>query len=146
MPTITLVNEGRTLEVPEGTNLRKALLKAGVNPYVGKDRFLNCFGLGFCGTCRVEVVDGKGVPPLNDREEAPLVGLVPFYARKVPQNVRLSCRIDVKSDMSIRTYPKVEIDWEKTKERLTLAAIWGFFGGSTLLVTIILVLDMVKKF
>ena len=144
MPTITLVNEGRTLEVPEGTNLRKALIKAGVSPYLGKDRFLNCFGLGFCGTCRVEAVDGKGVAPMTDREEAPLVGLIPLYARKIPQNVRLSCRIDVKSDVTIKTHPKIGIDWEKTKERLALAAIWGFFGGSTLLVAIILVLDMVK--
>ena len=145
MPVITLVNEGRTLEVPEETNLRKALLRAGVSPYVGKDKLLNCRGLGFCGTCRVEIIDGKGVPPLTDREEAPLIGLTLFYARKVPQNVRLSCRIDVKSDITIKTYPRIEIDWGKTKERLVLTAIWGFFGGITLLVTILLVLDMVKK-
>ncbi|SRR5712692_4499016 len=145
MPIITLTNEGRTLEVPEGTNLRKALLAAGVSPYVGKDKFLNCRGFGLCGTCRVEIIDGKGVPPLTDREEAPLIGLTPFYARKIPQNVRLSCRIDVKSDVAVKTYPKIEIDWEKTKERLTLSAIWGFFGGITLMVTILLVLDMVKK-
>ncbi len=145
MPVITLLNEGRTVEVSEGTNLRKALLKAKVNPYLGKDRFLNCRGLGLCGTCRVEIVDGKGVPPLTDREAAPLIGLSPFYARKIPQNVRLSCRIDVMSDIAVTTFPKVEMDWEKTKERLILTAIWGFFGGITLLVAIVLLLDMVKK-
>ena len=145
MPVITLVNEGRTLEVPEGTNLRKALLNAGISPYVGKDNLFNCRGWGLCGTCRVEIVDGKGVPPRNDREEAPLIGLVPFYARKISPNVRLSCRIEVKNDIAIKMYPKIEIDWEKTKERLILTAIWGFFGGITLLVTILLVLDMVKK-
>ncbi len=144
MPVVTLVNEGKTFEVSEGANLRKALLKNGVNPYIGKDKFLNCLGFGLCGTCRVEVVDGKGAPPMNPREEAPLVGLIPFYARKIPKNVRLSCRIDVKGDMSVKTYPQLEIDWQLTKERLALSAIWAFFGGITLLVTVVLVLDMVK--
>ena len=60
MPVITLVNEGKTLTVEQGTNLRKALLKNGVSPYVGKDKILNCLGNGLCGTCRVEVVEGKG--------------------------------------------------------------------------------------
>lgn len=144
MPIITLVNENKTLEVPEGMNLRKALLKHGINPYVGKDRILNCRGFGLCGTCRVEVVDGKGVPPVSDREQAALVGLIPFYARKVGKNVRLSCRIDVKGDVTVKTYPAVEIDRQLTKERLVLTAIWTFFGGIFFLVCILLVLDMVK--
>lgn len=144
MPIIILVNEGKTLEVPEGTNLRKALLKNGVNPYMGKDKLLNCLGFGLCGTCRVEVVDGKGVPPMTPREEAPLIGLAPFYARKVPKNVRLSCRIEVSGDITVKTYPKIEIDKELTRERLALTSIWTFFGGILLLVTILLVLDMVK--
>lgn len=144
MPVITLVNENKTLEVREGTNLRKALLGHGVNPYMGLNRILNCRGFGLCGTCRVEIVDGKGVPPLSDREEAALVGLTPFYARKITNNVRLSCRLDVRGDITVKTYPKVEIDREKTKERLMLTAIWTFFGGIFLLVLVLLLLDMVK--
>ncbi|HYQ86282.1 MAG TPA: 2Fe-2S iron-sulfur cluster-binding protein [Bacteroidota bacterium] len=134
MPIITLVNEGKTIEVAEGTNLRKALLKHGISPYVGKDRFLNCRGNGLCGTCRVEVVDGKGAPPMSALEEAALVGLVPFYARAVPKNVRLSCRIPVTKDMAIRTHPAVELDWNLTRERLALNAIWLTFGGAFLIV------------
>ena len=68
MPVLTLVNEGKTIEVKEGENLRKVLLKNGISPYVGKDKFLNCWGFGLCGTCRVEVVDGKGAPPMSPRE------------------------------------------------------------------------------
>ncbi|MBI3765418.1 MAG: (2Fe-2S)-binding protein [Ignavibacteriales bacterium] len=134
MPVITLVNEGKTLEVVERANLRKALLKNGISPYVGKDKFLNCLGNGLCGTCRVEVVDGKGAPPMSPLEEASLLGLVPLYARQVPKNVRLACRIDVTKDMSIKTYPVITIDWKLTKERLTLATIWTIFGGTFLFV------------
>ncbi len=134
MPIITLVNEGKTIEVAEGTNLRKALLKHGISPYVGKDRFLNCRGNGLCGTCRVEVIDGKGAPPMSPLEEAALVGLVPFYARAVPKNVRLSCRIAVTKDMAIKTHPAVELDWNLTRERLALCSIWLTFGGAFLIV------------
>ena len=84
MPIITLVNEGRTIEVTEGSNLRKVLLKHGVNPYVGKDKLLNCLGNGLCGTCRVEVVDGKGAPPMTAMEEAALPGLRAGLPRIAP--------------------------------------------------------------
>ena len=134
MPVITLVNEGKTLNVEQGTNLRKALLKNGVSPYIGKDKFLNCLGNGLCGTCRVEVVDGKGAPAMTPLEEASLVGLAPFYGRLIPKNVRLACRIAVGADMSIRTHPAVTIDLALTKERLTMCAIWLFFGGTFLFV------------
>lgn len=129
MPVITLVNENKTIEVAEGANLRKTLLKNGVNPYIGKDKILNCLGNGLCGTCRVEIVDGKGAPPITAMEEAALAGLAPVYARTVPKNTRLACRIDVTKDMAVKTFPKVEIDWPLTKERLTMTAIWAFFGG-----------------
>lgn len=142
MPTISLVNEGKTIEVDEGTNLRKALLKNGVNPYIGKDKFLNCLGHGLCGTCRVEVVDGKGAPAMTAMEEAALLGLAPVYARAVPKNTRLACRIDVTKDIAIKTYPRISIDGKLTKERLTLVAIWGFFGGALMYVMIRLLIEI----
>ena len=129
MPVVTLVNEGKTIDAAEGTNLRKLLLENGISPYIGKDRFLNCFGNGLCGTCRVEVVDGKGASALSSMEELAIVGLTPLYAREVPKNVRLSCQIHVTKEISIKTYPKVGIDKKLTQERLTMLAIWIFFGG-----------------
>ena len=134
MPVVTLVNEGKTLEVPEGTNLRKLLLKNGISPYKGKDAVLNCMGNGLCGTCRVEVVDGKGAPVMTALEESALVGLIPVYGRLVPKNVRLSCRIDVTKDISIKTGPVVTTDWVLTKERIAMTAIWTVFGVSFLAV------------
>jgi ferredoxin len=146
MPVLTLVNENKTIEVAEGTNLRKALLKNGISPYLGKDKLFNCLGNGLCGTCRVEIVDGKGAPPMLPQEELALVGLMPFYARKIPKNVRLSCRINVTKDMSVKTYPKIEIDWQLTKERLMMTTVWTFFGGAFTYVMIRLLIEIATGF
>lgn len=142
MPVLTLVNEGKTLEVAEGENLRKVLLRNGISPYVGKDKILNCRGFGLCGTCRVEVVDGKGAPAMTPMEEGALVGLIPFYGRLIPKNVRLACRIAVTKDMAIKTYPTISIDPKLTKERLMMLMIWTFFGGLFLLITVRLLLEL----
>jgi ferredoxin len=142
MPVITLGDSGKTIEVPEGANLRKTLLKNKLSPYIGKDRFLNCMGNGLCGTCRIEVVDCKGAPPMTPMEDAALVGLAPFYARKIPKNVRLACRINVTKDMTIRMFPMVTIDWDLTKERSTLLLIWLIAGGSVLWILIKLLIEI----
>jgi ferredoxin len=134
MPVVTIASSGKTIEVPEGANLRKVLLKNGISPYRGKDKFLNCLGNGLCGTCRVEVVDGKGAPPMSPLEDSALVGLAPFYARAIPKNVRLACRIAVTKDIALNLYPAVAIDWRLTRERLTLLSIWLLFGGALLAV------------
>jgi len=142
MPLITLQTEGKTIEAPAGANLRKVLLQNGVSPYTGVDRLLNCMGNGLCGTCRVEVADGKGVSPMTPMEETALVGLFPLYGRSIPKNVRLSCRATVTGDVSLRTHPEISIDWKLTKERLAMSAIWLFFGGSLLVVTVRLLIEI----
>src|SRR5262245_40819452 len=60
MPKVTFIygKEKKEVEVPEGANLRDEALKAGVPVYAGLDRYLNCRGLGLCGTCRVLVQQG----------------------------------------------------------------------------------------
>ena len=55
MPKITIPNEKREIEVPAGSNLRLELQKAGVEVYQGLTKYLNCFGHGTCGTCKVLV-------------------------------------------------------------------------------------------
>jgi ferredoxin len=142
MPVITLVNEGKTIEVPEGTNLRKTLLKNGISPYRGVDKLLNCLGNGLCGTCRVEVVDGKGAPAMTPMEEAAMVGMIPLYARQIPKNTRLSCRINLTGDISIKTGPVITIDPKLTRERLMMTAIWTFFGGAFTYVMVRLLIEI----
>src|SRR5262245_12600251 len=53
MPKVTIANEKKEIDVPAGANLRVELRKAGVQVYSGLARWINCFGHGSCGTCRV---------------------------------------------------------------------------------------------
>ena len=58
MPKVVFVKEKKEIEVPVGANLREEARKAGIEVYQGLSRYLNCFGHGTCGTCRVLVKKG----------------------------------------------------------------------------------------
>ncbi|MDH3251492.1 MAG: (2Fe-2S)-binding protein [Ignavibacteria bacterium] len=145
MPVVTFHNEHRAIEVEPGTNLRQLMLKVGVTPYQGITMLTNCRGHNFCGTCAVEVVDGKGATPRGQDEEATLGGNL-LIAKEVGKNVRLSCQTDVVSDMVVKTHPVVPIDKQKTRERFTLLGISSFFLLAFLAIFVFLFLDMIKKF
>ncbi len=142
MPVLTFANDGKTIEVPEGSNLRKVLLKEGFPLYQGKDKLLNCLGNGLCGTCRIEIVDGKNAPPMTPLEESALTGLAPFYGRLAPKNVRLACRIAVTKDLTLKPAPAIAIDWKLTKERAMMTAVWTLFGGAFTAVVVRLLFEL----
>lgn len=50
--SVTFSNQGKTIYVPPDTDLRTAALAQGVAVYYGINQYVNCFGLGQCGTCR----------------------------------------------------------------------------------------------
>lgn len=52
MFAVTFANQGRTVFVPAGGNLRSAAQEQGVEVYYDITKYANCRGLGFCGTCR----------------------------------------------------------------------------------------------
>ncbi|MEE9224908.1 MAG: 2Fe-2S iron-sulfur cluster-binding protein [Bacteroidota bacterium] len=145
MPVITFIREGKKLDVPAGANLRKVALKAGLSVYKGKDIVFNCRGNMLCGTCRVEVLNGKNISARSSLEEFTLRGRF-LIAKKIPNTLRLSCQVTVNGDMDVRTQPEVEFDMEETKTRCMLAGIFGFFGLVTVAILVILVLDLVKVF
>lgn len=142
MPVVHFINEDKKIEVNEGANLRKVARQNGVNPYQGLNKIFNCRGNGLCGTCRVEVVDGTGASPQNRNEVNALRGYMPFYARKWGDNVRLSCNVEIKGDMQIKTNPEIAIDKEETKLRLANLAAIVVFGGGLLLIIAIILMDM----
>ncbi len=144
MPVVHFVNEEKKIEVAEGANLRKVALQNGISPYRGLDKIFNCRGFGLCGTCRVEIVDGKGASPQTDREISALRGLQPFYARTWGKDVRLSCRIEIKDDMEVKTNPEVSIDMQETKLRLANFAAIVIFGGGLLIIIALILMDMLK--
>ncbi len=99
MPTIRFDQEGQQVGCIEGANLRKAALSSGINPYKGLSNLNNCGGVGQCGTCVVEVLEGaQNLSPRSDVEEV--------YLADRPANYRLSCRTSVNGDVTIRTRPE----------------------------------------
>ncbi len=145
MPVVTFHNEHRAFEVEAGANLRQAMLKLGVTPYMGLSMLTNCRGNNFCGTCAVEIVDGKGASPRSQDEEATLGGNLAI-AKVIEKNVRLSCQTSVMADMVVKTHPVRHIDKQKTKERLGLLAVMSFFVLTFVGMFAYLFFDMIKKF
>ncbi len=144
MPVITLANENKSIEVPVGANLRRVLLNNGVSPYIGFAKVINCRGHELCGTCRVEVVDGKGASARREDEEQTLVSSTPFYARRIEKNIRLSCQTSVTGDMTVKTSPKVAIDMARTKEMMIKSGISAVFLFLFGIFFVVMFLDMIR--
>ena len=104
MLRITLVREGREIEVPEGANLREALLAAGVEVYRGPDALVNCRGNGLCGTCLVEIEPRAALSDVTFREKAKL-----WQYGERP--VRLSCQAKVVADCRVLTQAQTTQGW-----------------------------------
>ncbi len=118
MPTVTFVNEKKTVEVPQGANLRQEALKAGVQLYPWGHRTFpfNCQGLGLCCSCRVVVKDGldacsgQGIFEKLSLLSNPLG----FFARiGHEKDLRLACQMRVKGDIKVETQPSINWHGEK---------------------------------
>ncbi|CAK9264114.1 unnamed protein product [Sphagnum jensenii] len=81
---------GKKISVERGTILRTALLRNGVSPHNGQAMYVNCRGLGTCGTCAVEVI-GDVEPKKWNLQETARLNLPPH---KYPgnQKLRLACQ------------------------------------------------------
>lgn len=145
MPVVRFYNEHRSHEVEAGTNLREFMQRVHLSPYRGVDMLTNCRGHNFCGTCAVEVVDGKGASARGQDEEATLTGNLAI-AKVVDKNLRLACQTRVMADIVVKTHPVRQIDKVRTKQRFVLIGISSFFllvcGG----MFVWLFLDMIRKF
>lgn len=119
MPTVKFVKEKKTIEVPEGTNLRKAAMKAGVEVYPGIHKVLHCPGLGMCTTCMVHVTKGAdNLSPAGVWEKMNAGNLVlhpiSFLSRLGQEKeMRLSCQTKVLGDIEVETQP--EFNWHGEK-------------------------------
>ena len=98
MPTITFANEDKTIEVAEGSNLRRVALENGIDLYKFVAKMTNCGGAGQCGTCIVDVVEGSDrLSPRTTPEERKL--------KRKPATYRLACQTKVMGDISVKTKP-----------------------------------------
>jgi ferredoxin len=120
MPKVVFVNEKQEIEVAAGANLREAARQAGIAIYKGLDQYLNCRGLGLCGTCRVLVKKGmENLSPKSTMERInfnthPLTMLARIGHE---EEMRLSCQVRVNGDCTIETRPALnwsgENFWQK---------------------------------
>ncbi|NUP98295.1 MAG: (2Fe-2S)-binding protein [Armatimonadetes bacterium] len=99
MPIVRFEGSDQSMEVGKGANLRRSLLLHGHNPHRSLTRSLNCHGLGLCGTCWVEVLEGEeNLSPPTKMESLPTS---PFK-RLGLKGRRLSCQVRVYGDCLIR--------------------------------------------
>jgi ferredoxin len=111
MPKITFAKEKLTIEVPQGANLRDEALKAGVELYQGINRYVNCFGHGSCGTCRVAVTKGmENLSPKGMMEKLTLWRMLSVIGHE--KDARLACQCSVNGDCTVETRPAMPISAE----------------------------------
>ncbi|HJL04478.1 MAG TPA: 2Fe-2S iron-sulfur cluster-binding protein [Polyangiaceae bacterium LLY-WYZ-15_(1-7)] len=94
MPRIVFERAGeppRELEVEEGETLRDALRARGLSPHNGRARWVNCRGLGSCGTCAVEV-EGDFAPEEGTAMER---WRLRFPPHRPERGLRLACQLKV---------------------------------------------------
>lgn len=96
MPTIIVGSQKFNCQY--GANLRQVLLKNKVNLYNGKSKYINCRGIGTCGTCAVEIEGEVSPPNWKDKTRRALPPHSP------DKNLRLACQTLVLGDLKINKY------------------------------------------
>lgn len=109
MPKIKFMHEGKEIEVPEGSNLRRVALANGVPLYPGIHRYLNCRGLAQCGTCMVLLKNGTGKNASRKGIVETLRLSLGWAAIGHEGEARLACRTRVLGDLEVITRP--EFNW-----------------------------------
>ncbi len=125
MPIVKFVKEKKEIEVPEGANLRNAAIEAGINLNQGVNgygadinKFMNCKGLGLCGTCRVLVTKGmENTNALTKREWVKFKTPIAVPPDPIPclayvgheDTMRLACCTKVNGDIEVESGPEVNL-------------------------------------
>ena len=122
MPIVKFVKEKKEIEVPEGSYLRSEAGKVGINTNCGVNgvgqginKYVNCLGLGMCGTCRVLITKGmENTNPMTLREKAKfyLPGPDPMVSMSFVGNedkMRLACMTRINGDIEVETCPEVNL-------------------------------------
>ncbi|KXZ46678.1 hypothetical protein GPECTOR_41g642 [Gonium pectorale] len=103
-PSVRVSFRGQEVLVPRGTKLRTALLKAGLTPHSEGAVYINCRGIGSCGTCAVEV---RGeVEPAQWTTAERLRLAFPPHSPPNNQRLRLACQVACMGDVSLTKYDK----------------------------------------
>lgn len=96
MPQVTAF--GKTISCEADANLRQVLLEQNLPLYNGKAKYINCLGIGTCGTCAVEIVGEVSDPNWKDTARR---SLPPHNPNR---NLRLACQTKVLGDIRVVKY------------------------------------------
>lgn len=98
MPTVEY--NGEIIECRTGDNLMHILRDAGLAPYNGNAEVFNCRGIGSCGTCAVEIVEGE----VSDKTsiETWRMAIPPHHSETI---LRFACQCKVMSDLKVKKHP-----------------------------------------
>ena len=96
MPTIKF--QGNEISCDQGVNLRRVLLENNLDLYNGNAKYINCMGIGTCGTCAVEIIGEVSAANWKDRARR---SLPPHDLQK---NRRLACQTKVLGDIEVIKY------------------------------------------
>ena len=96
MPKVSA--QGKTIECNRGSNLRKILLKNGVELYNGQSKLINCRGIGSCGTCAVQIEGDVSLVNWRDRTRR---SLPPHSPTK---DLRLACQTRILGDVRVTKF------------------------------------------
>jgi len=125
MPLVKFVKENKEIEVPEGAVLRTEAVKAGINLNCGVNgvgasvnKFLNCKGLGMCGTCRVLIAKGmENTNKLTLAEKLKFRTPISIPPDPIPclayigheDTMRLACMTKVLGDIEVVSSPELNL-------------------------------------
>jgi ferredoxin len=101
--------ENVTVDVVDGTNLRKACIDSGIDPYPALGGMLSCRGKGFCGTCVVLVDDPTQLSAPSARE----VRYLKRFEPELGKSLRLSCQASVRGPLVVETDPDKQDGWRQ---------------------------------
>jgi ferredoxin len=108
MPVVNFVNEKKEVQVPEGSNLRKAALEAGIPLYPGIHKVLNCRGFAQCAACRVLITKGMdNASEMGLLEKLRLKWSFVYIGNE--DTMRLACQTKVQGDMDVVTQPPLNL-------------------------------------
>lgn len=148
MASVNFVNEGKTLDVLPGTNLRDIALRSGVgldglfrrivhvNVKVGPLQILSASD--------VVEIEGKGVNNRSVHEEKALEGRL-LRRFKIRPSLRLASQVLITGDVSVRTKVRREVDKKLTRAQAGYVVLISGFTIVMLFMFALVGLDLVKK-
>lgn len=95
---VSIEAQGKTITCDRGENLRRVLLKHGIDLYNGRASAINCRAIGTCGTCAVEIEGEVSEPQWREKARLSLPPHSPETTR------RLACQVKVLGDIKVRKY------------------------------------------